>query len=270
MRTFPLNAVLAAVLLSGASAMSQTAAAPAAPAAATPAAAASAPAGPSVRSDIGKYLIEAQSLLNEKKYTQSKDKLQLAIAFADKTPYENYLITLLSLNVAVNEDDAVNAPKLMEEMLSMNAAGKWATQPDIVAMLQNVSVVQYRAKNYTQAAVWAERNLKEGGTSSSVKTVRIQSYLFANDYQRATELAEEEIALSQKEGRPPAEAYLQILAQARGQLKDVAGGTRAIELLVVHYPKAEYWQSLVNRLWARPDLTPALHLDVFRLGFRVG
>lgn len=269
MRTFPLNAVLAALLLSGAPAMSQTATAPA-PAATAPASAASAPTGPSVRPDIGKYLIEAQSLLNEKQYAQSKEKLLRAIAFADKTPYENYLITLLSLNVAVNEDDSVNAPKLMEEMLNMNAAGKWATQSDIVAMLQNVSVVQFRAKNYTQAAVWAERNLKEGGTNSSVKNVRIQSYLFANDYQRATELAEEEITLSQKEGRPPAEAYLQILAQARGQLKDVAGGTRAIELLVVHHPKAEYWQSLVNRLWTRPDLTPALHLDVFRLGFRVG
>lgn len=264
MRTFPLNAVLAALLLSGASAMAQTAAAPA------PAAAASAPSGPTVRPEMGKHLVEAQTLLNEKKYAQSKEKLQLASALADKLPYENYLITLLSLNVAVNEDDAANSSKLMEEMLSLNAVGKWASQADIIAMLQNVGVVQYRAKNYTQAAMWTERNLKEGGTSSSVKNVRIQSYLFANDFQRATALAEEEIALSQKEGRAPAESYLQILAQARGQLKDAAGGTRAMELLVTHYPKADYWQSLVNRLWTRPDLTPALHLDVFRLGFQVG
>ena len=264
MRTFPLNAVLAALLFSGAAALAQTPAAPA------PAAAASAPAGPTVRPEMGKHLVEAQTLLNEKKYPLSKEKLQLAIAMSDKTPYENYLITLLSLNVAVNEDDAVNSSKFMETMLDQNAAGKWASQADIIAMLQNVGVVQYRAKNYAQAAVWTERNLKEGGTSSAVKNVRIQSYLLANDNQRATELAEEEIALSQKEGRAPAEAYLQILAQARAQLKDVAGGTRAIELLVTHYPKKEYWQSLVNRLWARPDLTPALHLDVFRLGFQVG
>ena len=180
MRTFPLNAVLAALLLSGTSAMAQTAAAPA------PAAAASAPAGPSVRPEMGKHLVEAQTLLNEKKYPQSKEKLQLASALNDKTPYENYLITLLSLNVAVNEDDAANSSKLMEEMLSLNAVGKWASQADIIAMLQNVGVVQYRAKNYTQAALWTERNLKEGGTSSAVKNVRIQSYLFANDFQKAT------------------------------------------------------------------------------------
>ncbi|OYU44315.1 MAG: hypothetical protein CFE44_13600 [Burkholderiales bacterium PBB4] len=219
---------------------------------------------------MGKHLVEAQTLLNEKKYQQSKEKLQLAEAMPEKSPYENYLITLLSLNVAVNEDDAPTSAKLMDAMLNLNESGKWASKTDIIAMMQIVGVVQYRAKNYAQAALWMERNLKEGGTNSSVKNVRIHANLLANDFQRATELAEEEIALSQKESRAPAQPYLEILAQARGQVKDVAGSTRAVELLVTHYPKKEFWQSLVNRLWARPDLNTALHLDVFRLGFQVG
>jgi len=264
MRTFPLNALLAALLLSGASAMAQTAAAPA------PAAAASAPAGPSVRPEMGKHLIDAQNLLNEKKYAEAKEKLKLASAFADKSPYENYLVALLSLNVAVNEDDAPNSAKFMEQLLTLNATGQWAKPADVVTMLQNVGVVHYRAKDYAAAASWMERNLKEGGTSTAAKNVRIQSYTLAGNFQRTTELAEEEIALAKKEGRAPALPYLELLAQARNQLKDAPGGTRAIELLVTYYPKTDYWQSLVNRLWTRPDLTPALHLDVFRLAFFTG
>lgn len=266
MRTFPMNAVLAALILSGACAMAQTAAAPA------PAADASAPAPASVgvRPDLGKQLIDAQTLLNEKKYADARAKLKLADAFADRTPYENYLIALLSLNVAVNEDDAPNSAKFMEQLLNLNAAGQWAKPADILVALQNVGVVHYRSKDYAQAASWMERNLKEGGNTIAAKNVRIQSYAMAGNFQRATELAEEEIALAKKEGRAPAQSYLELLAQARSQLKDTAGATRAVELLVTYYPRKEYSQSLINRLWTRPDLTPALHLDVFRLAFFTG
>lgn len=158
----------------------------------------------------------------------------------------------------------------MEQLLALNATGQWAKQADIIGMLQNVGVVHYRTKDYAGAASWMERNLKEGGNTTAVKNIRVQAYALAGNFARATELVEEEIALAQKEGRAPSQPYLEMLVQARNQLKDAAGGTRAYELLVTHYPKKEYWQSLVNRLWTRPDLSPALHLDVFRLAFFTG
>ena len=223
-----------------------------------------------MRPEVGKLLIEAQNLLNEKKYAESKSKIQLAEAFPDKLPYENYVIALLSLNNAVNEDNAPNSAKFMEQLLALNATGQWAKQADIIGMLQNVGVVHYRTKDYAGAASWMERNLKEGGNATAVKNIRVQAYALAGNFARATELVEEEIALAQKEGRAPSQPYLEMLVQARNQLKDAAGGTRAYELLVTHYPKKEYWQSLVNRLWTRPDLSPALHLDVFRLAFFTG
>ena len=268
MRTFPINAVLAALslLLSGVCVMAQTPAAPA------PSANASAPAptGATVRPDLGKQLIDAQTLLNDKKYAEARARLKLADAFADKTAYENYLIALLNLNVAVNEDDAPNSAKYMEQLLSLNATGQWAKPTEIIDALQNVGVVHYRSKDYAQAASWMERNLKEGGNSTAAKNVRIQSYAMAGNFLRTTELAEEEIALAKKEGRAPAQPYLELLAQVRSQLKDAAGATRALELLVTYYPSKQYSQSLINRLWTRPDLTPALHLDVFRLAFFTG
>lgn len=260
MRSFPLNAVLAALMLCSTSAMAQTAAA-------APAPAASAAAGPGVRPDMAKHLVDAQRLLNDKNYAQAKAKLQLASAIPDKLAYENYLIALLGFDIAVNEDDAPNAAKFMEELLTLNKVGQWAKPAEVIAQMQTVGVVHYRTKDYAQAASWMERNLQAGGTSAAVKNVRIKAYALAGNTQRTVELAEEEVTLATKENRAPAQPYLELLAQARSQLKDAAGGARAIELLITHYPRKEYWQSLINRLWARPDLSPALHLDVFRLAF---
>lgn len=257
MRTSHLNAVLAALLLAG-SAMAQTAA----PA---PAGAASAPARPSVRQEVAKVLLEAQTLSNDKKYPQAKEKIQAAGAFADKSPHEQYLIARFTFNVAVGEDDGPVASKQLEQILALNETGKWAPQSDVIAWLQNAGVVHYRTKDYANAARWMERNIKEGGTSQSVKNVRIQSYLFVGNFARVTELADEEIALAQKENRAPALSHLEVLAQARTQLKDTPGGTRAVELLVTYYPKKEYWQSLLNRMWNRSDLASSLQLDLFRL-----
>lgn len=263
MRTSQMNALLAALLLAG-SAMAQTGAAPA------PAAAASAPAGPSVRPELGKPLLEAQTLINEKKYATAKEKLQLANAFADKTPYENYLITLLSLNAAVREDDAVNADLLLTQLMVLNRTGEWLKPSEALDSVYNVVATSFNAKKYDLAAKWSNAYVEQGGTNTVVKLIRARSYLFAGDSKRSIALVEDEIAAAVKTGQAPALNYLEILLQAQGQLKDTAGTTRAVELLVNYYPKKEYWQSLVNRLWARPDLSPALHLDVFRLGFYVG
>ncbi len=260
MRTYPLNAALAALLFSTA-AMAQTSAAPA------PAAAASAPAGPTVRPEMGKHLLDAQNLLNEKKYAEAKEKLKLASAFADPTPYENYLITLLSLNAAVRQDVAVDADKLLEQLIALNTTGQWMKPPDVLDSVYNVVATSFNGKRFDLAAKWANTYIEQGGTNSAIKSIRARSYLFANDYKRSAQLADEEIALAVKNGEVPAQIYLEVLLQSHSQLKDTAATTHAVELLVTYYPKKEYWQSLMNRLMGRPDLTPALFLDVYRLGF---
>lgn len=265
MRTCQLNTLLAALLLAG-SALAQTSTAPA-PA---PAVAASAPAGPVVRPELGKPLLEAQTLVNEKQYTTAKEKLQLANAFADKTPYETYLIALLSFNVAVREDDAVIADKQLEQVIALNTTGKWLKQSELQDSVYNVVATSSNAKKYDLAAKWSTVYVEQGGTNVAIKSIRARSYLLAGDFKRSIELANEEVAAATKSGQAPAQIYLEILLQAQSQLKDTAGTTRAVELLVTYYPKKEYWQSLVNRLWARPDLSTALHLDVSRLGFYTG
>jgi hypothetical protein len=260
MRTFSYSILLAALVCAGSAMAQTTTAAPAAVAASAP----------SARPEMGKLLFEIQTLLNAKSIAQAKEKLTAANAFADQTPYEKYLVARLSLNAAVQEDDATKATQYMEQILALNGTSQWVKQADLIALLQNVGAVHFRAKDYVQSAYWMERNIKEGGTSTPVKNVRIQSYLLSKNYARTIELAEEEIALAQKENRAPAMQYLEMLQVAHSHLKEPAKAARAVELLVTHHPKKDYWMSLVNRLWTRADLAKELQLDVFRLGMHVG
>lgn len=262
LRSFPLKAVVLACALTAPLAWAQTAIAPAA--------AASAPAGPTIRAELRTALLDAQTLINEKKYPEAKEKIQLANAQANKTPYETYVVTRMSLSVAIAEDDAPGANKLLEQALELNTSGAWLKPEETLPLMHAVGVTNYREKDYAQAASWMDRNIKAGGSDPAVKNVRIQAYLLGGNMQRGSELINEEIAASELAKKAPSQNHLEMLAQARNNLKDQAGHTKALELLVQHYPTKENWRALINRLWSRSDLASRLQLDVFRLAFYNG
>lgn len=277
MRTIRSNALFASLLLAGV-ALAQQGPPPKnakpgerAPAF-QPAAGASAPVAPSVRPEVGKPLIEAQTLLNEKKLAQAKEKLLAANSVPDKTPYENYVISRLTLSAAIAEDDAETVEKMLDTatQLSKDGGGGWLKPEEALALTEAVGIVQYRVKKYPQAALWMDRYLQAGGTDPQAKALRIQAFYLGANYPRAVALTDEEITQSKKDGKTPSASNLEILAQSYDKLKDNAGYVRALEMLVQYYPKKDYWQSLVNRLWLKTDLAARLQLDVFRLAFQTG
>ena len=265
MRSFRFNAVLFACALTAPMVGAQPAAT-----ASAPTAAASAPAAPSIRPELRAILLEVQTLLSEKKYPQAKEKIQLANAVADKSPYETYIVARIALSLAIAEDDAQSANKVLEQVLALNTTGAWLKPEETLPLMHAAGITNYRAKDYAQSAIWMERYIKEGGTDPAVKNVRVQAYLLGGNLQRGSELIDEEIAASDLAKKAPPQNYLEMLGQARNNLKDTAGATRAAELLVQHYPSAESWRALINRLWNRSDLATRLHLDVFRLAFYKG
>ena len=254
--------VLLACTLIGTCALAQTTPAPAT--------AASAPALPTLRAEVRTPLLEAQTLIGDKKYAHAKIKAQEVSAIANRTPYEDYITARVLLAIANGEDDAPAASKLLERILQLTANETWLKSEDAQHLMHAVGITHYRAKDYAQAAAWLDRNIKAGGTEQSAKDVRIQSYLLGGNLQRGSELINEEIALNEKAGKTPTQPYLEMLAQARNGLKDSAGSTRALEMLVQYYPSKDHWRSLINRLWGRTDLAPQLQLDVFRLAFYTG
>lgn len=262
MPSFRLNAVLIACALVAPTAWAQTAPAPAN--------AASSPAAPTIRPELRTLLLETQALLTDKKFPQAREKVQLASAIADKTPYENFIVARIALSIAIADDDAPNAHKLMEQVLELNAKGAWLKTEETLPLMHAVGITHYRTKDYAQSANWMDRNIKAGGDDPAVKNVRIQAYLLGGNLQRGSDLINEEIAASEQAKKAPAQNHLEMLAQARNNLKDTAGYTRALELLVQYYPSKDSWRLLINRLWSRSDLASRLQLDVFRLAFYNG
>lgn len=233
--------------------------------AAVPASASSAPGGaeapPTLRPEIGALLFEAQRLLSEKKVKEAAVSLLAAEAVADKTPYEAHVLARLKGAMASASADA----ELAAQQYLLASPGPWLSQSDRFAILQTIVSLYYNAKNYTKAIEWIDRYLQAGGAEPGMGMVRAQSYYLKADYANAVKALEVEVAKATSAGKAPAEMQLRLLADARSRVKDEAGYTQAVEMLVQHYPSKDNWRTLMARLWAKPQLAGRLQLDVFRL-----
>ncbi len=242
--------------------------APMAPRAAAPEAAASAPAN-TVRPEVVKPLVEAQTLIADKKYAQAKEKLAAATAVPNRTPFESYHIARMTLAMSVGADDAAGSESALNQVLELSKDQTWLKPEDTLPLIQNVAIVNYRVKNYLPAAAWFERYMKAGGTDAQVRALRINALYLGGNYPAAAAAAEEELAPALKNGKVPEQNLLEILAQSRDKQKDGPGFIQAMDMLVQYYPKKEYWQTVVIRLWLKTDLATRLQLDVFRLAAQV-
>lgn len=234
---------------------------------ATPAAPASATSAPTntLRDVVRVPLAEAQKLFEANNHAAAREKLQTVQALADKTAYESYVTARIALSVALAQDDGPGAAQLADSIFQLNATGNWLKPQETVSLMHAVGIAHYRAKDYGGAARWLDRTAEAGSIEASVRDARISSHLLAGNVQRGTELLAQSIDAAEKAGQTPEQKQLQLLYQARNQLKDAAGATQAIESLVRYYPSKEHWRQVLNRLWARADLPNRLQLDVFRL-----
>lgn len=231
---------------------------------AAPASAASAPAN-TLREALRAPLAEAQKLYEEKNYAAAKEKVQAAATVADKTPYESYVTSRIGLSIALSQDDGPGAAQHADNIFQLNTTGNWLKPQETASLMHAVGIAHYRAKDWPGAARWLDRALQAGASEPAVRDAMISAYLLAGNVQKGADLLAQSIELVEKNGQIPEQKQLQLLFQARNNLKDSAGATKALETLVQHYPSKEHWRQLVNRLWSRADLPNRLQLDVFRL-----
>jgi len=118
--------------------------------------------------------------------------------------------------------------------------------------------------------VWSQRYFKEGGTNPAIRTLLIQSQYLSGDYAGAARELTAEIQAAEKNGTPPAQDRLNLLLNAAVQLKDANTTVFALERLVTHYPKKEYWVDLLSRMQRKPGFSDRLVLDTYRLSLATG
>src|ERR1700682_2012077 len=211
--------------------------------------------GDAVRPEVGKPLQEAQALAKTGRYREAMAKINEAEAAA-KGPNETLVVQRMRASVASTSGDNEGAVKAYEALLnSGRVTGRDATQ-----MVQAVAVAYYKNKEYAKAAQWSQRYFKEGGTDPAMRTVLLQSYYLGNDCARVNKMLS-----SGGEDRRASEEELQILANCFLRQKDTGGYVSAIEKLVIHYPKKEYWTDLLSRVQKKPGFFDRVGINVYRL-----
>jgi len=215
-----------------------------------------------VRAEVGKPLQAARDLIKARKYKEALAKLREAEEVPKRTAYENFLIEQMRASAAVaagNDDQAVKALQALisSGRLSDAEEGRYA------AMLAGI---YYRGRDYKNAANWAQRALKSNPGDAATRTLLIQSYYLAGDFASASKEALAEVQAAERAGQKPAEDKLQLLANIAGRTGgDRAAYLSALERLVTHYPKREYWDDLLRRIESKPGFSSRLSLEVYRL-----
>jgi hypothetical protein len=215
-----------------------------------------------VRAEIGKPLQAARDLIKARKYNDALAKLREVEAVPKRSAYENFLIEQMRASAAVaagNNDEAIKALQALisSGRLSDAEQGRYAA---------TLAGLYYRGRDYKSAANWAQRALKSNPGDSATRTLMIQSYYLAGDFASAGREALAEVQAAERAGQTPPEDKLQLLANIAGRNGgDRAAYLSALERLVAHYPKREYWADLLQRIESKPGFSNRLSLEVYRL-----
>ena len=220
--------------------------------------------GEAVRPEVGKPLQAAQALVKQRRGREALAEVAKAEAVGNRTPYENFLIAQMRGSAASAAGDSDTAIRSFEQVLgSGRVSGREATN-----MVQAVAVGYYQKKDYGSAAKWTQRYFKEGGSDPAMRTVLLQSYYLGNDCGSVQKMLAS--AVDADSSRRVSEEELQILANCFLRQKDNTGYVNAIEKLVVHYPKKEYWTDLLARVQKKSGFSDRLGVNVYRLRFATG
>lgn len=214
-----------------------------------------------LRPDVGKPLQAAQELVKAQKFKEALAKVREADAVPNKNANESYMVERMRIAAASGAGDAETAAKSFE---ALKASGK-LPGPEQLRMLESLAGAFYRAKDYTKTVTWGKRYLAEGGTNGVIRTLVIQAQYLSGDYAGATKELVVEVHGDDRAGRVPAEDRLKLLLNSAQRINDNSSYVMAMERLVTHYPKKEYWGDLLSRVQRKPNFSDRLALDVYRL-----
>jgi hypothetical protein len=208
-----------------------------------------------LRPEVGKPLVEAQHLMKSGKNKEALAKLRELDKVSGKSANETYLIERTRAGAASAAGDYDTAAKSFEYLISsgkLSATEKGQFSEGLIG-------IYMRAGDLNKANAAIERQLKEHDDP------KLRAYLMQNYYKQGNIKAlENELHTAEKNGRL-SEDQLGMLANIQLKKNDKAGYVNTIEKLAASYPKAQYWNDLLNRVQSKPGFSGRLAVDVYRL-----
>ena len=208
-----------------------------------------------VRAEIGKPLQAAQALMKQGKHKDALAKLREADKVANKTANESFLIERVRASAASSAGDYDTAAKAFEALI---ASGKLSAG-ERTQFSEGLIGIYMRAGDLNKANEAIQRQLKDRDDP------KLRAYLLQNYYKQGNIAAlETELRAAEKAGRMN-EDMLGMLANIQLKKNDKVGYVNTIEKLAANYPKAQYWNDLLNRVQGKPGFSSRLSVDVYRL-----
>jgi len=208
-----------------------------------------------VRAEIGKPLQAAQALMKQGKHKDALAKLREADKVPNKTANESFLIERVRASAASSAGDYDTAAKAFEALI---ASGKLSAS-ERGQFSEGLIGIYMRAGDLNKANEAIQRQLKDRDDP------KLRAYLLQNYYKQGNIAAlESELRAAEKAGRMN-EDMLGMLANIQLKKNDKVGYVNTIEKLAANYPKAQYWNDLLNRVQGKPGFSGRLAVDVYRL-----
>ena len=211
-----------------------------------------------VRPEVGKPLQAAAAALKQHKAREALAEIAKAEAVPNRTAYENQIIAQMkaAASSSLGDNDATikNNTAVLD---SGKVSGREAT-----ALVEGIAVAYYNKKDYGEAAKWAQRYFKEGGSDPAMRQLLLQINYLQGDCAAVDRAVNENHA---------SETDLQMVEDCYRRKGDSAGYVKAMEALVVNYPKKEYWTILLTNVQKKPGFAAdRLGVHVYRLRMATG
>lgn len=223
--------------------------------------AADAPKGPEVSAVATKALLAVQQAADAGKFDEVVVKAQEVLALPGRTPADAFVANQF-LAVAYNRQG--NKVGILTALQGQLDSG----YPDAAeqARLNNVMLrTAYELKDYAKAAEYGNRLVQSGAANAEAYGLTGDSLFQQGKHAEAVKFLGDHVAEQERAGQVPRERTLNTLFSAQEKVGDKTGVTQTLEKLVTSYPKPDYWNLLLFSMARDPALTDRQLLQVYRL-----
>lgn len=221
---------------------------------------------PQVSKGVAKTLKAANDALQAKNWTEVLNKTREASAMTPRSSYDDYVIH--SMQMAAY--GATNNYPATAEAIESIIDSQYLPATSKPQLLRTLMSIYYQQKNYDKAVTYGERARAAGDTSPDTSLTVAQAYYLNNKYKEALTEMEAIVARDEQAGRKPSEKALSLIWSCAIKTKDDAAASKAVEKLILHYPKPDYWSNAMAGVLNTKTTDDRLRLMTFRLMFQVG
>jgi hypothetical protein len=223
---------------------------------------------PQVSKGTAKILKAAQEALAVKNYNEVLAKTREAAAVTPRNAYDDFVIHELQMAVYAAQSNYAETGTAIEAIIDSPylPAGQ---KPQLLRTLMSI---EYQNKDYDKAILYGERARTAGDSSTDTALTVAQAYFLNGKYKEALTGMEAIVERDEQAGHKPAEKALSLIWTCALKVKDEAAASRAVEKLIVNYPKPDYWaNAMVGVLPNRgANIDDRLLLMTYRLMAQVG